>query len=103
MKVRAKLFGLNLRSTRSMGLVRAVSQAGEDLALALLNKRRGNLTVNFEIGGRVDSPEFNYYEDLTEAMLLSVHATLLKLPILTLNLGGKATDVFRNIIEGVLP
>jgi hypothetical protein len=103
MKVRAKLFGLNLRSTRSMGLVGAVSQAGGDLALALLNKRMGNLTVKFEIGGRVDAPEFNYYEDLTEALLLSVHATLLKLPSLTLNLGGKATDVFRNIIEGVLP
>ena len=103
MKVKAKLFGLDIRSTKRRGLVREISRLKENLALGLLRRRGGNLTVNFEIGGRVDAPSFNYYEDLTEAILFSVLTTLLDLPGWTMSLGGQATDFFRNIIGGVLP
>ena len=103
MKVKAKLIGLDIRSTGRRRLVREISRLKENLALGHLRRRGGNLTVDFEIKGRVDAPEFNYYEDLTEAVLLSVLTTLLDLPGWTMQLGGQATDFFRNIIEGVLP
>jgi hypothetical protein len=103
MKVKAKLSGLNIRSTRRRRLIREISRATENLAFGILRQRKGNIEVNFELRTRVDFHDFNIYEDLTESLLLSVFTTLLDLRGWTTNLGGRATDTFRNIIESVLP